>query len=227
MYVSVQGMQAVSVLSCFFDQRRPIGLALTRFAVQDAIVRRLKPGATFWDIGAHIGFYSLLASRLVGSTGTVVAFEPEPNNAARLRRSIALNESVNIVVKQIAIAGQIGSTDLFPQNGESAESTIVAEYGQGVPVKVECTTLDSLIGERAPDLVKIDVEHAELELLHTGRRFVEAHRPDLIVEFLSDEELDQGNALLPDYDFCRLTEKDWFLRHRGARDARRTLPSGR
>src|SRR5262252_4397584 len=62
----------------------------------------LKPGAVFIDVGTHVGYYSLLASRAAGNTGKVVAVEPNPQTIARLERNIALNCAVNISVQKVA-----------------------------------------------------------------------------------------------------------------------------
>ena len=59
--------------------------------MQEALARELRPGATFFDIGANVGFVTVLAARLVGPGGRVIAFEPVPQNAAAIRENLALN----------------------------------------------------------------------------------------------------------------------------------------
>jgi hypothetical protein len=66
--------------------------------VDEVLARELKTGMRFWDVGAHVGYFALQASRLVGPDGLVVAFEPIEENAARLRRNVDLNSAAHVVV---------------------------------------------------------------------------------------------------------------------------------
>jgi len=75
--------------------------------------QRLKPGQTVVDVGANIGCFTLLAARLVGPKGRVVAFEPDPNNLTRLQRNIALNQLKNVTVLPNAVGDRTASVDLF------------------------------------------------------------------------------------------------------------------
>ena len=80
--------------------------------VQDALAEELRPGGSFWDVGAHLGFFTLLASRLVGPEGKVHAFEPLPANRARLETGISLNDATNVTLHPVALAGRTGSAVL-------------------------------------------------------------------------------------------------------------------
>jgi hypothetical protein len=71
--------------------------------VQSALQQHLRPGMIFYDIGANIGFFSLLAARLVGKEGRVVAFEADPEIAGRLREHVARNEFGSITVEEKAV----------------------------------------------------------------------------------------------------------------------------
>src|SRR5205085_2724142 len=70
----------------------------TEPAVQDALVEWLRPGMSFYDVGANVGFFTVLAARLVARSGTVVALEPVARNRAVLERNIALNAFANVTV---------------------------------------------------------------------------------------------------------------------------------
>ncbi len=72
-------------------------------AVPRALAQLLKPGHTFWDVGAHIGYVSLLGSRLVGRTGHLRAFEPLPANVRRLRQGVSLNAISTVSVHPTAV----------------------------------------------------------------------------------------------------------------------------
>jgi FkbM family methyltransferase len=125
----------------------------------------LRPGGTAVDIGAHIGYYTCLAARLVGRMGTVHAIEPGPDNLEFLRRNVRLNDAGNVVVHPRAAARQSGSralhlSDSSDTHGFNVHPTAVTAGA----VEVEAHPLDALVSPPV-DLVKIDVEGAELEVL--------------------------------------------------------------
>jgi FkbM family methyltransferase len=128
------------------------------------VMKFLKPGMVVWDVGAHIGEYSLLASRRVGSTGRVEAFEPDPGVFAMLVESATLNDLTNVDTHNCAIADMPG-TRSFVQLKESSLAHLSPTDDQGTPVMT--TTLDSFRkeSEQSPDLVKVDVEGAEMLVL--------------------------------------------------------------
>src|SRR5256885_2002345 len=99
-------------------------------AVQHVIRRQLHPGDVFWDVGAHIGFYTLIASRLVGPMGAVHAFEPFEPNLMRLRASVVLNSAKNVTVHGVAISDHVGQSMLYPGD-LSFTATLVRERGAG------------------------------------------------------------------------------------------------
>ncbi len=145
----------------------------------------VRPGDTVLDVGAWIGVYALLASRIVGSTGRVYAFEPDPTARRSLNRNIRLNRVKNVVVVPFAV----GDSDdgLFLPEGELGTSrTQFALTGQA---RVPSTTLDAFCarGQFDPGVIKIDIEGGETRALSPEaagtaiRRarivFVEVHTP--------------------------------------------------
>lgn len=177
--------------------------------VQDALARLLEPGMTFWDVGAHIGWISLLAARLVGEGGRVHAFEPLAENRARLAEAIELNSAGNVAVHAVAVAGESGEGLLRAHASTSMWS--LGSGGEGVPTP--CRTLDELAAELGPpDVLKLDVEGVEVEALRGGRELLAGRHPVLLVEFSSDELLAQARALLSRYRFEQLARHHWLLR---------------
>jgi FkbM family methyltransferase len=154
--------------------------------VQKTLERLVRPGSVFFDIGANIGFFTLLGARLVGPSGTVVAFEPHPENIERLRRNIDLNLFSNVVV--VARAASDASGDRALDVRHTATASLVPRENtrdtQGF-VRVEATSLDDFLEARpdiAPDVVKIDAEGHEVEILHGMRETLRRSRPVLICE---------------------------------------------
>jgi FkbM family methyltransferase len=155
--------------------------------VQEALRRHVAPGATFFDVGANVGFFSLLAARLAGPEGHVVAFEPVPESAAAIRRNAALNSFANVTVREQA-AGAAAGRERFEVVVDASWSHMAARGehpGAVAHLDVEVVVLDDLVaaGEvPAPHVIKLDVEGSELDVLQGLRATLRDHRPALICE---------------------------------------------
>ena len=146
---------------------------------QSALFQRLiKPGQQVLDIGASVGYYTLLAARLVGPAGSVVAFEPHPKNLRHLRGHVRQNRLKQVSVQGLAISDRDG-TARFGGGSGSGTSRLQAEGEFEVAVR----RLDDLAVEHglAPDHLKIDVEGAELAVLRGGERTIRKHRPAIFL----------------------------------------------
>jgi FkbM family methyltransferase len=162
-------------------------------AVQDALSGWLRPGGVVWDVGAHIGFMSLIAQRAVGSAGTVVAFEPIPENAERLRGHIAANRAAVRVV-EAGVAREVGEAVMYKHGGSTLQWSLEPLPGSE-RLTVPITTLDAALANHpVPDVVKIDAEGAEADILAGATQLLE-HGPVIIVEIWDSP--DQVRALLP------------------------------
>ena len=179
--------------------------------VQQALCEILKPGMVFWDVGANIGFFSLIASRCVGAAGRVHAFEPMHANRKRLAKNLAINGSGNVTIHDCALAASSGEAVLH-SHYSSLMWTLVAERGHREGIAVRCETLDEL-AERlgAPDLIKVDTEGNELEVLRGGIRLLSSKTPSILYETDEATQAETRN-LLPAYRFRRLDERHWLLR---------------
>lgn len=142
---------------------------------QELFARLLRPGMTAYDIGANVGFYSLLSSRLVGPDGMVYAFEPVPRNLRYLREHVRLDGAENVRVVECAVGESVGVLSFDeshdPHTGRLAESGRLK-----VPVK----NLDSL-DTRPPDLIKMDIEGAEGAALRGAVETLKSHRPTILL----------------------------------------------
>jgi FkbM family methyltransferase len=156
-------------------------------SVQEAMLRHVAPGSTFYDVGANLGFFALLAARMVGPEGRVYAWEPAPANAAAIRRNVAINGFENVVVEERAASDHSGRGRLQIVDDQSWSK--LEEYGQHPGTEeildVELVALDDVVaaGEvPPPDVVKIDVEGAEIAVLAGMEAILREHRPAVICE---------------------------------------------
>lgn len=181
-------------------------------AVQQELAAALRPGMVFWDVGAHAGFFSIIAGRLVGERGQVHAFEPMPDTRTRLAASAAESGLTNITLHDSAVSSLAGQATIY-EHHHSAVASLVRGADAGIGRDVRCTTLDEMATELGdPQVIKIDVEGAELDVLRGGPRLLGRHSARLVVEFTDDTVLDRARQLLPRHEFRRLDDRHWVLR---------------
>lgn len=148
----------------------------------------IRPGDVVLDVGANVGFYSLLAARAAGKAGRVVAFEPLQRNVERLRRHLELNHLSEVEVIQAAVSDSSGVR--WFSKGEYEATGRLDSSGE---IEVAALSLDDFHAQgKLPrvDVIKIDVEGAELEVLRGAARVLTALRPCLVVE-LHNPEMDR------------------------------------
>lgn len=179
--------------------------------VQEALSSLLEPGNTCWDIGAHAGFFTILASRAVGPEGQVHSFEPSSDTAARLEWAIAENSLDNARLHRIALAGEDGDATLFSR-GSSLMATLVPTGSSVGSTTVPCRTIDSLAAElRIPDVIKVDVEGLELDVLAGGAATFAAGQTKALVELASPARESEALRLLPGYAARRISSSNWLF----------------
>jgi FkbM family methyltransferase len=158
--------------------------------IQNILVERLRPGMVFYDLGANIGLFSLLAARLVAPTGRVISFEPDPDTAVRLERNIARNGYQNIAVVQAGIWSTTGKQRFKLAAASSPDHGVgrfVAEDADEKDIAVECISLDDVAKKfAAPDAIKCDVEGAEIEVLQGAKQVLLEEKPWIVCELHSD-----------------------------------------
>jgi FkbM family methyltransferase len=144
---------------------------------QQAFVDHLFAGASVWDVGACCGYLTILACKLVGSTGHVLAVEPAPAAVASIRRHGELNNLDNITVLERAVSDSTGTRRFCVTYGIG-----LSHFSDSGSIEVETVTLDSLLEwHAAPDLLKIDVEGAEAAALAGAERVLSEERPTLLL----------------------------------------------
>ena len=154
------------------------------------MARLLRPGMVMLDVGANIGLHTLVAAHRVGPLGHVLALEPQRRVHEQLEANIALNGLRNVTTRRIAASVHEGQLVLHQVNaGNDGQATLALGPGEraadteSVPVR----TLDGILAEalpgRAPDLVKMDVEGAELDVLRSAPELFRTRAPgDLFIE---------------------------------------------
>ena len=147
-----------------------------------AIRKMLRPGSCCLDIGAHIGYYSLLLSRWAGPTGHIFSYEPVPYTYSFLVRNLERNRALNVMPSQVAIGKQAGMVRMSAAEGKRLGWSTVNDSGE---LEVRCTTIDAEI-ERlrltCVDFIKLDVEGFEVQALTGAETTIREMRPKIMFE---------------------------------------------
>jgi len=160
-------------------------------ALRDA----LRPGMSVVDVGANIGFLTMLMARAVGDGGQVVAFEPAPWPREMLVDHLAMNGFANTQVVPLAVSNEVGEIDLYVAS-DHHQSSLLEDWahpsGQLHPatIRVPTVTLDAFLEERGmrPDLIKMDIEGAAVLALQGCEGLARRSRPVLLVELHNPAE---------------------------------------
>lgn len=154
-----------------------------RVAVSELLRRLLRPGETFVDVGANVGYYTALASRWVGPSGHVLALEPQSENYARLQRSIELNVASNVRALQLAASDETGDARLFLDSASSIGHSLRDDSARR-SVSIRADRLDSIFSAEmpsgsAPGVIKIHTG-VEPRVLRGASQLLERFRPHLL-----------------------------------------------
>ncbi|MBF0432593.1 MAG: FkbM family methyltransferase [Fibrobacteria bacterium] len=144
-----------------------------------------KGGEIVFDLGAHVGFYSMLFARLVGPTGQVVAFEPDPYSLEAIKQSALLNGYDHITCEQYAVSNCTKEDFFFLSEHSAMGSFLDRNEFETKKTSIQCITLDDYIKNKKfsnIDLLKIDIEGAEHFVLTQARQLLDKYRPDLFIE---------------------------------------------
>ena len=164
--------------------------------VANLLLKVLSEGDVVVDVGANIGFFTVLASILVGPTGHVVAFEPSAENVERLRANLAYNDCKNVMVIEKAVTNRVGEVEFFINSGNSGGNALwdigqwpgyVQENGTPVHVPVPATTLDAeweQLRLPSPKVIKVDAEGADQRVLEGASDLLARQKPRFIISEL-------------------------------------------
>ncbi|MCP5095346.1 MAG: FkbM family methyltransferase [Chloroflexi bacterium] len=173
-------------------------LGINELPVQKWLASILEPGDVVYDVGANIGFFTLLAASLVGKAGKVYAFEPVPANAQATRHNVLLNRMAQVEVVETAVSESSGHGELMLAHYSGGSSLAVA----GPPpdfkgtLGVDLVSIDDCLFLKKftpPALVKIDVEGAEINVLRGMVETMREHEPTILYE-IDDGDWQQFEA---------------------------------
>jgi FkbM family methyltransferase len=164
-----------------------------------AVEHILKAGDTFLDIGTHIGFFSLVASRLVGDDGSVLSFELNPTNYAHLLAHMNMNEANNILPHNWAVSNKSGPIQFYNNIDNDGGHSLWDCGKHGFNEKSRkspeirpayCIALDDYIKDKNVRLIKIDTEGAEVSIISGMKQLLQKQKPVVIAE-INDFGLNQ------------------------------------
>jgi FkbM family methyltransferase len=175
--------------------------------VQKILVERLRSGMVFYDLGANIGLFTLLAARLVGDSGKVFSFEPDPENTSRLRRNIQRNGFANVTIVEKGVWSTTTKLNFVISGADSPDHGVgkfVAAQNDTAGALTQCVSLDDFTQGSSvppPDALKCDVEGAEVEALRGGTKLLQSRHPWIVCEMHSDANRRAAIELLNNFGY--------------------------
>jgi FkbM family methyltransferase len=175
--------------------------------LQELLRAQLRPGDCFYDIGAHTGFFAMIASKFLTPSGKIVAFEPDPDNAANLRANLEKNSITQVIVVQAAVWSSAGHLTFQRalENSNRTQGQIMTDRNARLEqIAIPSVQLDEFVfteGHPAPQLIKMDIEGAEWEALQGARHLLERAKPKLLCEVHHPEQMRQIQEYLQHFDY--------------------------
>ncbi len=163
-----------------------------------AFTQYLESGFVVFDIGAHTGYFTLNASRIVGNEGQVFAFEPLPRNISLLREHLQLNNCTNVRLFEVAVSSKSG------QKGFISRNSFVGHLSKKGELKVEVIALDELMLQKNfvnPNVIKIDVEGHDYWVLKGAEKLIRESRPTLFISTHGKNNRERVLQLLEDWQY--------------------------
>jgi FkbM family methyltransferase len=184
-----------------YIQYRILHFGLWEPNITQLFLNHVQKGETVVDIGANVGYYSLLASQLTGDSGTVVSIEASPTIAARLRHNLNQNDCRNVRVANVAVSDRPGMASIYDGPvANTGMTTTVARPGWTVSGQIDALPLDEILSDdelKRVTFIKIDVEGAERPVLQRILDRLDRYPrlSHLVVEAMVHEAPDAWHAL--------------------------------
>jgi FkbM family methyltransferase len=185
--------------------RDVIGRHIYKYGAHDPVLTRflkqtltLQPGDVVLDIGANIGWYSLILNSIAPEGVDIFAFEPHPSNLALLEENLRRNSASKVTVVPCAVSDHPGEQDMFAYAGENTGRHSLLPINDGEKIRIRTVTLDEFweergLGKRIPRFMKIDIEGYELMALRGGLGVL-GRSPAVLLEYSPKFMLDAGLA---------------------------------
>jgi FkbM family methyltransferase len=187
---------------CWTSEKYFVMGATYETKVLERLTRLVSPGSAVYDIGAHAGYWTLLLRHLCGPAGRVVAFEPSPNNFARLQRNVCTGQDDAITPVNLAVTDHDG-TAILEENG--SQSRVLKEMAiASAHSLIQTIRLDTYVYDRGgppPNFVKIDIEGAAGACLEGMRGVLSRARPRFLLEIHDEQETKDVAAILAEYSY--------------------------
>lgn len=148
--------------------------------------RELRAGGTFLDIGANIGYYTLIAARIVGPKGRVFAFEPDPANFTLLKKNVEANGHSNVTLVNKAVSDRTGGLRLFVNEANRGDHRIYDSKDGRSSISIQAVALDGFFKklDRKVQFIKMDIQGSEAKALEGMKGLIRANRSlKLVTEF--------------------------------------------
>jgi FkbM family methyltransferase len=181
-------------LMLFLHAEKDYWLGTYEPELQEAIQREVHPGMVAYDVGANIGYVSLMLARAVGPQGQVFAFEALPANLERMRANLALNPQAVVSPQGMAVIDGKRPVEFFTHTsgamGKAEGSAGRKDESYGAAIRVPGISLDEFIYTQLnppPQVVKIDIEGGEVLALPGMRRLLREGRPVVFLELHGPE----------------------------------------
>ena len=172
--------------------------------LQNAIIHELKEGHVFYDVGANGGFFCLVAAKRMGPSGKIVAIEPHPKSTDEIRKQLAHCGYLNHSVVTAAVSDREGRDELADDTVSHMASltSLEPDARPKFTIEVPTVTLDQMVKEHgAPDVLKLDMEGAEIMALRGADLLLRQHAPVLLVELHNEDLCRQYYDLMDDLDY--------------------------
>jgi FkbM family methyltransferase len=154
-------------------------------------------------VGAHIGKYTVTVARKMQDKGRVIAIEPEPVNFSLLSQNVVLNHLNNVILQNIACSDRNGKADLYVHKDRPTLHSFYINMGL-MKIEVNTVTLDTLIQRLKldrVDLIKIDVEAAEIDVFKGAVSVLQSYHPQIIFEAYDESVLNQIKQIISNFDY--------------------------
>lgn len=174
--------------------RDVIGRHIYKYGAHDLVMSRflkqalnLQPGDVVLDIGANIGWYSLILNSMAPKGVDIFAFEPHPDNLSLLKENVRRNSASSVTVVPCAVSDHPGEQDLFVYSGANTGRHSLLPINDGEKIRIATITLDEFwtkqnLGDRIPRFIKIDIEGYELVALRGAPRVL-SRCPAVLFEY--------------------------------------------